>query len=186
MGQDFSTDAAPFFEGTNDSGVTAGVANGAYSIQLPANYWQLAASDDSAAPSDGVVVADVTLAPNSYAGVAARDASAEDGSYAVYICWLGAGGDAGCSLNVNNDWTALFSLDVGTVPVQDVNTLTLAVVGNQLTFAVGDTIVGSATDATITAGYWGMYAESPQDTAATLVFDNVAIYAVPPTFQLGQ
>jgi hypothetical protein len=163
-----------------------GVVDGAYAIQLPANYWQISVTDDSAAPIDGVAVADVTLAPDAYAGLVGRDLSADDGSYVVYICWMGGDGSAGCSLNQNNEWSSLFSLDPGTVGVQDVNTLTMAVVGGDITFAIGDTIVGSASDSTATAGYWGLYAESSADTAATLVFDNVAIYQTPPDFQLGQ
>jgi hypothetical protein len=186
LGQDFSSDAAPFYEGTNDSGITMGLADGAYAIQLPANYWQISVTDDSAAPVDGVAVADVTLAPNAYAGLVGRDLSADDGSYVVYICWMGSDGSAGCSLNQSNEWTTLFSLDPGTVAVQDVNTLTMSVVGGDITFAIGDTIVGSASDATATTGYWGLYAESPADAEATLVFDNVAVYQVPPDFQLGQ
>ena len=186
LGQDFSVDATPFYEGTTDSGITMGVADGAYSIQLPANFWQISVTDDSAAPDDGVIVADLSIADGAYGGVVARDLIAQDGSYALYICWLGYDGSAGCSLNENNDWTTLFSVDSGTVPLQDVNTLTMSVVGSTIAFAVGDTIYGSADDTNVVGGYWGLYAESPQDAGATVVFDNVALFAAAPDFQLGQ
>ena len=186
LGQDFSSDAAPFFVGTTDSGVITSVANGVFSIQVPVNIWSVIASNQTSSPPDGLIVADVALAPNSFGGVFGRYLVAADGTYSVYICWISTDGNAGCRLNVNNVWTSLFELGPGAVTVQDVNTLTMSIVGGEITFAVGNTIVGSATDPTITAGYWGMYAQSPTETAATIVFDNVGIYQVPATFKLGQ
>jgi hypothetical protein len=138
--------------------------------------------------SDGVETTDAAQTGNGSPGVVARETVHPDGTADFYLCLVVPDGSAGCYLVVNNQFTQLATVPAGTIQFSgDTAQLTLAVVGQQLTFAVDGTIVLTATDGQLASGGWGVYGECGVEGGGCAVsFGEFSYGAVPADFKLGQ
>jgi hypothetical protein len=175
IASDFSEDNGEWPTGENDD-FAGKVVDGRYELQLKTSQQYLTVSPDAASDvADGAISTEVTInGATGYAGVMMRYKE-ENEQRSMYICWINNNGQFGCAKNINNSWTPLVSPKADdAVKVNDVNRITLAVIGNNILFDINDKEVASLTDDSLTGGAAGFYIENFDDPVVAY-YDNTAI-----------
>ncbi|HUS15660.1 MAG TPA: trypsin-like peptidase domain-containing protein [Chloroflexia bacterium] len=134
------------------------------------------AGEDVRNLADGDIVADVLLDGTGYAGVLARFSYAADKTESKYACWINSSSEFGCFKTLGGKFIEL--KDGGksaAVKPGEVNTLALAVVGDEITFYINSQEATTITDDSITSGAWGLYAGTNSGSFAAY-YEEISIY----------
>lgn len=151
----------------DESGITTSVADGRFTINIPpAGLTYYVPADGTEGISDGIVAAEVQPEGSGWAGVIGRYTRAEDGELTTtYYCYITNAGESACYKIVDSEWDLIAPVEANAaIKPNEINTLIMAVVGNQVLFQVNGEIVANVTDDTpLAAGAWGLTASTTQE-----------------------
>jgi hypothetical protein len=167
-------DAGPYWIGTDELSDFR-VIDGWYAMSMQEGYWYHNIAGSTANVTDGAIVVDVALDGRGVAGLIGRyTPSGDAGSF--YTCWIDDTAAAGCHALIDGEWYELFAAPAGSFQLQEVNRLSLAIVGDIVSFAVNGATITEFQDASLTGGAWGLYIET-YDGPFTMYVDQVTILA---------
>ena len=182
----FEDDAAGlFFVGETGFGASTSIVNGKYTVDVAQGEWQVISPDPMPQPENGMIEADVALTGSGFAGLVSRSSVDPNGKNWMYVCLLDESGWAGCVASRADDYQDLFWEQIDGYVAGAPQRMRLSVVEDRIELTVNGQAIGSATDATIPSGSWGVFAESLPDSAATITFDNVTIWTTSPNREPG-
>lgn len=170
----------PLFLGESATGAALHVAGGRYVAEVANGDWQASAVLDLPPLADGVIQAEISLVGQGYAGLVARSTPVGATGDGMYVCLIDHSGWAGCVASHGESYADLFWSRIDGYAAGMVQTMRLTLVADRIELAVNGELIGSAVDASIAAGGWGVYAESLEQAAATVTFDNLTLARVPP------
>jgi hypothetical protein len=176
---DFESDTGDWYTGDSDT-ATVAIANGAFNVTFkqPGMYNVYRPSSVPSA-GDQAMAADVNVTAG-YAGLALRFTASSDNKWTYYDCFVNTGGQYGCGVEVNDEYTALVQPTASpALKAGQANRLQMSVVGTTITFSINDQQVASFNDTTIQNGTIGLEAGGSSDTPGNITFDNVATEYIP-------
>lgn len=171
----FDSDDGEWPTGDNDdfSGL---IVDGRYEMQLKTPEQYLTVSPDKAGNvGDAAISTEIVIEGSpGYGGVMMRYAENGD-QRSMYVCWINNEGQYGCAKSVNSEWTVLIEPTSDEIIKRDnVNRITMAVIGSELLFDINDKEVFTVTDDSLTEGAAGFYVEN-FDQPIKVFYDNMAI-----------
>jgi hypothetical protein len=162
---DFTGDQGDsFYTGQGDWG-SADINDGWYTVSLaPGLYFpnMIAGTDDV---NDGTITADIAFDGEGSIGVIARLSYNEDGSANFYVCWVSSYAFANCRVVVNDEWYSLEGSKGVDVALEEINRLSLGVMGDEIFFTVNGQVVSDVSDATLPTGAMGFFHEAFSDSS---------------------
>lgn len=169
-----------FYTGETNFGARASITDGRYVVEVEDGEWQTITPGPMPHPRNGSIEADVTLTGTGFGGLVARSSVDAAGDDWMYVCLLDDTGWAGCVASVGDTYQDLFWGEIDGFRPGDTVRLRLTVVEDQIELAVNGNVIGSAQDASVQSGAWGVMAESQDETLMTVAFDNLSISVVNP------
>ncbi|MEZ4570567.1 MAG: hypothetical protein R2849_09625 [Thermomicrobiales bacterium] len=130
--------------------------------------------------NEGTTTADAAFNGEGAFGVIARLSYNDDGTDNYYVCWVNSYGFANCNVVVNDAWYEIDGSAGVEVALEDINRLSMGVMGDQIFFGVNGQIVTDAIDSTLPSGAMGFYHEAFGDSDAgfTSFIDAVNVEAI--------
>ncbi len=175
LASNFDTDTGDWPVG-DDPDYAASVIDGSYEMVLRSPQQYLTVTPDKAANmTDGAISTELRISEaTGYGGVIMRY-NETDGKRSMYVCWISNAGQYGCSKAISNEWTTVAEpANDDVIKKNDVNRITMAAIGNEISLDINDKQVASFTDDSLTSGGTGFYIENFDDPV-TVRFDNTAI-----------
>lgn len=168
------------FVGETGFGARASIVDGAYVVEVADGEWQTITVGPMPHLRDGVIEADVVLNGSGLGGLVARSLTDADGNSWMYVCLIDETGWAGCVTSHGDTYQDLFWGEIDGYSPGTVQHLTMRVVDDRIDLSVNGQAIGSAQDASVQLGSWGVFAESVAGSTATVEFDNLSISRARP------
>lgn len=176
---DFASDTGDWYTGDSDT-ATVTIANGAYNVvfKQPSMY-NVYRPGSVPNLGDQAMAADVSVT-DGYAGLALRFTASSDNKWTYYDCFINAGDQYACGVEVNDEYSTLVQpTSSPAIKADQANTVQMSVIGTTITFSINDQQVASFDDTTIQNGTIGLEAGGTSDAPGNSSFDNVATQYVP-------
>lgn len=163
----------------NQKGFSAGVVDGRYALLINAESLPVISTpngDAAADLTDGLIGADIQLQGNGIAGLVARDSQSGNSSSA-YVCWFSNDKKFGCYKSVNGTTTDVVKeATSASIAPNKANSVSLIMLGNELSFYINNDRVAQVTDNSIQQGSWGLFASTlPGVKSSKAYFDEIVI-----------
>lgn len=160
VGTGFNGDQAElFFTGEGDWGF-ANINDGWYAISLAQGYYFPNMIGSTEGIANGIITADIAYDGDGAFGLVARLSYNEDGAASYYVCWVNSSAFSNCHVVVDGSWYEIEGAAGAEVALEEINRLSLGVLGDQILFAVNGQIVADVRDTTLPAGAMGFYHET--------------------------
>ena len=171
----FDSDDGEWPTGDNED-FSGQIVTGRYEMQLKTPEQYLTVSPDKASNvGDAAISTEIVIEGSpGYGGVMMRYAENGD-QRSMYACWINNEGQYGCAKAINSEWSVLVeptSDDI--IKRNDVNRITMAVIGSELLFDINDKEVFTGTDDSLAEGASGFYIENFGEPIKVF-YDNMAI-----------
>jgi S1-C subfamily serine protease len=168
--------------GDEGQGYSTSIEDGNYTISINEESltYYVPADSENTKLTDGVVAAEVQAEGDGWAGVLGRYISADSGNTAYY-CWINNASEFGCYRINDSEWTQIVATqNSSAIKPNELNTITMAVIGSQLVFQINDeTVANMADDAPLPAGYWGVAASTVEGVTSFKAHYNEIVIAKP-------
>ncbi|MEZ4521948.1 MAG: hypothetical protein R3A46_09955 [Thermomicrobiales bacterium] len=177
---DFNGEQADsFYIGEGDWGY-ADINEGFYTVALAPGLYFPNAIAGTDGVNEGTITADAAFNGEGAFGVIARLSYNDDGTDNYYVCWVNSYGFANCNVVVNDAWYEIDGSAGVEVALEDINRLSMGVMGDQIFFGVNGQLVTDAIDSTLPSGAMGFYHEAFGDSDAgfTSFIDAVNVEAI--------
>lgn len=156
--------ADSFFTGEGDWGF-ASINDGWYTVSLaPGVYFPngIAGTENV---TDATMTADVAIDGDGAIGLVARLSYNDNGDASYYVCWVNSYAFSNCHVVVDGTWYEIEGAEGADVTLEEINRLSLGIMGEQLVFAVNGQVVADVTDSTLQSGAMGFYHDAFADAS---------------------
>jgi hypothetical protein len=157
LGSDMTENDLDLYIDQGEWGATDFV-DGWYATELAPGWWFPNTIAGTETVQDGMMTAVVALDGIGSTGLVARTQYSDTGT-SYYVCWISYDAYAGCHVVVNDEWYALFITEEP-IALQDVNEISMGVLGSEIFFLVNGEVVVQVVDETLATGEWGFFTEA--------------------------
>ncbi len=153
-----------FFTGEGDWGF-ASINDGWYTVSLAPGVYFPNMIYGTEGMTGGTLTADIAIDGEGAVGLVSRLSYNDEGYASYYVCWVNSYAFANCHVVVDGEWYEIDGAAGAEVTLEEINRLSLGIVGEQLVFAVNGQVVADITDGTLQTGAMGFYHEAFGDAS---------------------